>query len=281
MSTLPRGLLKVSRAYYKKVFVSLGLRLLEGFWKGFNKSSPSIFAEGSLPSDPETCPESNPPPPSAHPRRTPVMASVTGCSTCSLGFSSRKKNFPVCALKRYSMVPAPGLAIGHPGAGGRPSARNWWLVLVPMGAFWLAQAKTKTGAFCSTPLLGGADGPSRKSSSEVCAWLGLQNRCLLRCLPAWSVRSLRGERSVGEKGRKAGCWECGRCTAQTVASVPFQVHSSASTEGVVYFSPDYRSRKRCQEKGKLSSLQTAIVQFGYAFAESCLVKYPTSLPNYK
>mmetsp|Transcript_14116 Transcript_14116/g.35627 ORF Transcript_14116/g.35627 Transcript_14116/m.35627 type:complete len:275 (-) Transcript_14116:324-1148(-) len=38
---------------------------------------------------------------------TPVMPSVTGCSTWSRGFSSRKLYSPVLALKRYSTVPAP------------------------------------------------------------------------------------------------------------------------------------------------------------------------------
>lgn len=40
-------------------------------------------------------------------RLTPVTASVTGCSTCSRGFTSRKLYSPLFMLYRYSTVPAP------------------------------------------------------------------------------------------------------------------------------------------------------------------------------
>mmetsp|Transcript_37522 Transcript_37522/g.76971 ORF Transcript_37522/g.76971 Transcript_37522/m.76971 type:complete len:312 (+) Transcript_37522:4616-5551(+) len=40
-------------------------------------------------------------------RLTPVSPSVTGCSTCRRGLSSRKKNLSVSALYKYSTVPAP------------------------------------------------------------------------------------------------------------------------------------------------------------------------------
>jgi hypothetical protein len=37
----------------------------------------------------------------------PVTSSVTGCSTCTRVFISRKKYSPVSALSRPSIVPAP------------------------------------------------------------------------------------------------------------------------------------------------------------------------------
>ena len=40
-------------------------------------------------------------------RFTPVMVSVTGCSTCRRGFTSRNEYAPVVMLYRYSTVPTP------------------------------------------------------------------------------------------------------------------------------------------------------------------------------
>ena len=38
---------------------------------------------------------------------TPVIVSVTGCSTCNLGLTSKNEYAPVMQLNRYSTVPTP------------------------------------------------------------------------------------------------------------------------------------------------------------------------------